>query len=99
MNWIVALVVLGVLGYFTLINGSPSTVPAAATLPATTTGPMTVAQMQAKLAELGYQPGPVDGVMGNRSIDALKRFQKDHNLPVTGTLDEQTTSRLRVRMR
>ena len=45
---------------------------------------------------LRYQPGPADGVMGARAIAALKKFQSDHHLPVTGTLDQKTLDTLKV---
>jgi TPR repeat protein len=39
---------------------------------------------QELLAELGYDPGPADGVLGPRSRDALAAFQQDRGLPMTG---------------
>lgn len=43
--------------------------------------------VQVKLKELGYLKGSVDGIYGQATIDAVKKFQKDHNFPVTGELD------------
>ena len=65
--------------------------PSAAQVPATT---MTTAEMQKRLTELGYQPGPADGKSGPRTVNALKKFQQEHNLPVTGQLDAETVARL-----
>jgi peptidoglycan hydrolase-like protein with peptidoglycan-binding domain len=65
--------------------------PTPAQAPATT---MTVAEMQKRLNELGYQAGPADGKSGPRTVNALKKFQHDHNLPVTGQLDAETVIRL-----
>ena len=44
-------------------------------------------QIQTALAERGYNPGPIDGRWGSRTSAALKRFEKDHNLPADGKLD------------
>jgi peptidoglycan hydrolase-like protein with peptidoglycan-binding domain len=33
---------------------------------------MTIAEMQKRLTELGYNPGPADGAAGKRTTDALK---------------------------
>jgi peptidoglycan hydrolase-like protein with peptidoglycan-binding domain len=52
--------------------------------------------VQAKLKELGYNPGGVDGIWGAKTTDAVKRFQKDNGLPVTGKLDEPTSNKLGV---
>lgn len=41
---------------------------------------------QEKLAQLGYQTGPADGVWGQQSRVALMTFQSDQSLPVTGNL-------------
>jgi hypothetical protein len=56
---------------------------------------MTIAEMQQRLLDLGYQAGPADGIAGNRTIAALKKFQRDNNLPVTGRLNNETISNLR----
>jgi hypothetical protein len=39
---------------------------------------------QASLARLGYDPGPVDGVYGQRTSDAISQFQVYNHLPVDG---------------
>jgi len=41
-------------------------------------------QRQQALAVLGYDPGPIDGVPGGRTREALKRFQADHGLAADG---------------
>lgn len=46
--------------------------------------------LQGDLWELGYNPGPVDGVFGALTTAALKRFQRDHGLSPTGTLNAAT---------
>jgi hypothetical protein len=39
---------------------------------------------QASLTRLGYDPGPVDGVLGQRTADAISQFQVYNHLPVDG---------------
>jgi len=59
--------------------------------------PMSVSEMQKILLSLGYQPGPVDGALGRRTIEALRKFQQDQKLLPTGRLDSETALRLRQR--
>lgn len=49
---------------------------------------------QKKLKTLGYQPGEVDGVFTKKLSVALKNFQKDRKISVTGKLDADTYDRL-----
>lgn len=56
----------------------------------------TVLQVQRALKNKGYNPGPVDGVMGARTKSALAKYQKDNNLPVGG-MNVQTLKALGVR--
>lgn len=42
------------------------------------------ARVQAGLAKLGYNPGPVDGVMGSRTSSAIRNYQRDNGLLVDG---------------
>lgn len=55
---------------------------------------LTVKQLQAKLKQLGYDPGPSDGVLGGKTLIALKKFQTDHGLAGTGKLDQATINKL-----
>ena len=55
---------------------------------------MTVQQVQKRLSELGYQPGPSDGKMGKNTVEALKKFQKDNNLAITGQTTDETIAKL-----
>ncbi|HKE39073.1 MAG TPA: peptidoglycan-binding domain-containing protein [Casimicrobiaceae bacterium] len=57
---------------------------------------MTVYELQDRLAALGYKLGTVDGVLGPRTVDALKKFQSDKNLAVTGTINAETIRALRT---
>jgi N-acetylmuramoyl-L-alanine amidase len=45
---------------------------------------------QARLADLLYAPGSADGLMGPRTRGALRTFQEQHGLPITGVLDAHT---------
>jgi peptidoglycan hydrolase-like protein with peptidoglycan-binding domain len=56
---------------------------------------MTIYELQERLAKLGYKPGVVDGVSGPRTVDALKKYQADSKLPVTGLVDTDTIRKLR----
>lgn len=55
---------------------------------------MTVTQIQNRLTQLGYHPGTADGKMGPMTVEALKKFQQDNNLPQTGRADNETVGRL-----
>ena len=71
----------------------PESTPA--TVPEVKAETMTIAELQKRLTELGYQPGPIDSAAGKRTTDALKKFQQASHLPATGTLDPETIRRLR----
>ncbi|ODA66865.1 putative peptidoglycan binding domain protein [Methyloligella halotolerans] len=45
-----------------------------------------VRAVQQTLADLGYAPGPVDGMMGRNTADAIRQFQKDRKLAETGEI-------------
>lgn len=51
--------------------------------------------VQARLKNLGYDCGPVDGIVGPKTGAALKGFQSKFNLPVTGKVDDPTCAKLR----
>jgi hypothetical protein len=46
--------------------------------------------VQQRLTNLGFAPGPVDGVVGSRTRAALVRFQAWAGLPQTGVADAKT---------
>ncbi|MEZ5904020.1 MAG: peptidoglycan-binding domain-containing protein [Geminicoccaceae bacterium] len=46
-----------------------------------------IVEAQEILAGLGYDPGPRDGILGLRTQGALRRFQAENGLPVTGEPD------------
>lgn len=56
---------------------------------------MSYAQAQTRLNELGFAVGTPDGVMGKKSVQQLKLFQKSRGLQETGRLDTSTIDALR----
>ena len=56
----------------------------------------TILQMQQALNDAGYHLGEPDGKMGSATIAALKKFQTDRHLPVTGKLDAITLNTLGI---
>ncbi len=48
-----------------------------------------VRQTQALLGRLGYDAGPADGVLGPRTVDAVRAFQFQAGLPVDGAINPQ----------
>jgi hypothetical protein len=55
-----------------------------------------VKSVQKALQDKGMDPGPIDGMMGPKTMAALKAFQKDQKLTETGRLDDQTREKLGV---
>ena len=53
-----------------------------------------VRKAQEALDRAGYQVGMADGRLGTRTVAAIKRFQADRYLPVTGQLDQTTIAAL-----
>ena len=47
-------------------------------------------QIQARLNQLGYNAGPVDGRPGNKTYSALRSFQATNGLLANGEISEQT---------
>ena len=52
--------------------------------------------VQMALQSEGYDPGRADGVMDENTRAAIRDFQRDNNLVVTGSVDEKTASLLGV---
>ena len=55
-----------------------------------------VKAVQKALQDKGMDPGPIDGVLGPKTMAALKAFQKDQKLTESGRLDDQTREKLGV---
>jgi peptidoglycan hydrolase-like protein with peptidoglycan-binding domain len=58
--------------------------------------PEFVRQAQRALRDLGYRPGPIDGVVGPQTHAALAKYQEAESLPVTGKLDLESMARLDI---
>ena len=53
-----------------------------------------IANLQRALRRLGYDPGPVDGILGARTRGAIRAFQADAKLPVNGQISERLESEI-----
>lgn len=49
-----------------------------------------VTALQARLTTLAFDPGPADGIFGQRTRGAVLAFQEEHALPPSGTADPLT---------
>ncbi len=54
-----------------------------------------VSGAQGRLNNLGYDAGPIDGRLGSRTQEALRRFQVDQGIEASGFLDGATKAKLR----
>jgi hypothetical protein len=55
-----------------------------------------IRRIQEQLKAQGHDPGPIDGVMGPQTEQALRSYQKQENLPETGQLDQETLGKLGI---
>jgi Putative peptidoglycan binding domain len=55
-----------------------------------------VRQAQEALKNQGHDPGPIDGVMGPQTRQALRAFQSSNGLKQTGMLDAETKQKLNI---
>ena len=56
--------------------------------------PLIRSLVEQRLAKLGLNPGPTDGIFDDNTRQAVRRYQQARNLPVTGYLSQQTLVRL-----
>ncbi|MGB5737535.1 MAG: DUF748 domain-containing protein [Thiohalocapsa sp.] len=56
-----------------------------------------LSHIQTLLAELGYQPGPIDGLMGRRTRSAISAFQTAEGFAVDGRVSADLVAALRER--
>lgn len=54
-----------------------------------------VSGVQGRLANLGFDPGPINGVLGAETEGALRAFEQNHGLKVTGKPEGQTLDKLK----
>ena len=68
--------------------------------PATPSGSRTVApsgavkSLQEELAQLNYYEGPIDGIMGSQTVQAIEDLQRQAGLPQTGVMNSATEAAL-----
>lgn len=55
---------------------------------------MSTRDIQTALKNLGYDPGPVDGILGGMTRRAVRKFQADKGLSVDGVIGPQTLKAL-----
>ncbi len=63
------------------------------------TDPSTVLYVQHQLAELGYKPGPEDGILGSQTRTAVKTFKSDQGLSGGESITAQFLERLLLESR
>lgn len=59
-------------------------------------GDNTIYKVQKKLKEIGYDPGPADGVFGKKTEKALIQFQKNNDILPTAEIDQATITALGI---
>jgi murein DD-endopeptidase MepM/ murein hydrolase activator NlpD len=59
-------------------------------------GKAQIRQAQRRLHQAGFDPGPLDGLLGRRTRAALRNYQTYRGLPVTGEPDPATLTALQV---
>ncbi len=60
------------------------------------TGTQVVRNIQGGLSDLGYAPGPVDGVAGPQTAEAIRRYQGDHDLLIDGRASAELATHIEV---
>jgi len=86
-------------GYYTGVQPDDNTAPADDNTAPANDAPVadtTVQAVQTELTQLGYYNGPVDGIFGPTTRDAVARYQMDKQLEVTGSLSPDTLQSLGV---
>ena len=67
---------------------------AAATERALSLDPISLRLVEARLAQLGLEPGNVDGTIDGDTRGAIRKYQRDRQLTVSGFLDQATVSQM-----
>src|SRR5215475_14495940 len=55
--------------------------------------------LQKALKKVGYDPGPIDGIMGKKTSEALKQFQRDNGLAADGVAGSATQAAMAKALR
>ena len=84
------LVTLSLLGLFSV----PATAQEARSPDSNNDFACSIRQSQATLTVLGYKLGPVDGIWGLNTANAVQMYQSEQKLPATGILDLETCSHM-----
>jgi peptidoglycan hydrolase-like protein with peptidoglycan-binding domain len=58
----------------------------------------TLKRLQERLKTEGVYASPVDGELNAQTEAALRQYQQQHGLPVSGTVDEATLQQLQLRL-
>ena len=53
-----------------------------------------VVSLQSQLAARGYDPGPIDGMMGERTRAAIRAYQRDRQMSVDGQVSQALVASL-----
>ncbi len=56
-----------------------------------------VRHLQRRLKELGYNPGPIDGIFNINTKEAIRRFQKHNDLVTDSMVGSNTLNALGLR--
>ena len=54
-------------------------------------------RIQRLLKVMGYNPGPVNGIMGEKTRAAIQQFQRDKGLPANGEPDDATLKAMNLK--
>lgn len=74
-------------GEYAIAEETQNTVPSEIT-------PAVVKEVQFILNQQGYNCGKADGIIGRKTKDAIKAFQKNNGLKVDGVIGQQTIEKL-----
>jgi peptidoglycan hydrolase-like protein with peptidoglycan-binding domain len=72
----------------------PATTVAASAAPAIDAGAQRTLSVQKALNLIGYGPVPEDGIASEATVGAIRRFELDHGLPITGAAGDTVINRL-----
>jgi rare lipoprotein A len=97
MHTLLAALIASLLAVWPAATGQPRSSGESPAAPAPTRTEDQIKQAQEALKMEGFHPGPVDGVVGPRTRQALSAYQAREGLPQTGGLDEATFHRLAPR--
>ena len=57
-----------------------------------------IRSIQAGLKELGFDPGPVDGIAGSRTREAIRAFQEQHGLIADGLATNELAAKIQEQL-